>query len=321
MNTKKSTFNKAVYFIIIATVLYGFILLVSDLNKIILVLNQIALVKYLPILLLSVVTLLILGWRYQIILNKLNLNFGFRESFWLHTAGIAMIITPGGIGSIIKSYFIKKKTGRSISSTTPILLYERWLDIVVLTIMIGGLLLWDYIFESLLVLTLGIFLSGFTFFMFKNRTTLKIFNGVVRKIRILNNFVVNEDEFFESTKILMDSKSVLSLLGVTFLSKVVPLIAVYLVFDLFDLKISLFTSGLIYFTSQIVGLFSFIPGGIVVTEAGLLGLILKQGIDLSVAATLVLLIRILTFWFPTAIGFIALKSVLTKNYSNSRDMS
>lgn len=317
MSTKKPTINKAVYFIIIAAVLYISILLVSDFNKIVFVLRQIPLENYLSILSLSIVTLLILGWRYQIILNKLHLDFSFRESFWLHTAGIAMIITPGGIGSIIKSYFIKKKTGRSISSTTPILLYERWLDIVVLTIMIGILLLWDYIFESFLVMILGIFLSCFTLFMFKNRTTLKIFNSVVRKVRILKNFVVNEDEFFDSTKMLMDSKSVLSLLGITFLSKIVPLIAVYLVFDLFDLKIDLFTSGLIYFTSQIAGLFSFMPGGIVVTEAGLLGLILKQGIDLSVAATLVLLIRILTFWFPTAIGFIALKSVLTKNYSNS----
>ena len=50
----------------------------------------------------------------------------------------------------------------------------------------------------------------------------------------------------------------------------------------------------------------------IVTEAGLFGLILKTGNDMSIAAMLVLLIRILTFWFPMFIGFITLKFVLEK---------
>ena len=90
------------------------------------------------------------------------------------------------------------------------------------------------------------------------------------------------------------------------------MVAVYLVFDLFNLNIDFFNTSQIYFTSQIIGLLSFVPGGIIVTEAGLFGLILKTGNEMSIAAMLVLLIRILTFWFPMFIGFITLKFVLAK---------
>jgi uncharacterized protein (TIRG00374 family) len=55
-----------------------------------------------------------------------------------------------------------------------------------------------------------------------------------------------------------------------------------------------------------------VPGGIIVTETGLLGLIMQTGVDFSVATMLVMLLRILTFWFPTFIGFIALKFILKK---------
>jgi len=313
MNSGKTVFNKAILLIIAAIFFYALILILSDINKVILVLNQIEFQRYFLILLLSILTIIIHGWRYHAILNKLNLKLNFRESLLISTAGISMIVTPGGIGSIIKSYFLKKRTGRSISSTTPIIIYERWLDIVALTIIIGTLLIWNNFFESQIIFIVSLVLSGFIFFVFKGTIGLNFFNQMMIKTRILRKFVVDVDEFHESTKKLTTLKNTVELLLITFLSKIVPMFAVFLVFDLFNLNMDLFTTSQIYFTSQIIGLLSFIPGGIIVTEAGLLGLILKTGTDFSVATILVFLIRILTFWFPTFIGFLALKFVLAKH--------
>ena len=61
-----------------------------------------------------------------------------------------------------------------------------------------------------------------------------------------------------------------------------------------------------------MGVLSFIPGGLIITETGLLGSIVNTGTDFSIATLLVLLIRIMTFWFPVFIGFITLKFVLSK---------
>ena len=75
------------------------------------------------------------------------------------------------------------------------------------------------------------------------------------------------------------------------------MISVFLVFKLFNNDIDIFTSSLIYFSSLVAGLLTFIPGGMIITEAGLLGLSLKFGFDLSTATILVILIRLLGFLF------------------------
>ena len=312
MNLEKFTVGKAIYVIIAAVFFYVLILFLSDANKIILVLIQIQFERYIAILSLSVLTLLIYGWRYKILLSKLDLNLNFKECFLIHTAGLAMMITPGGSGLIISNYILKKQTGRSISSTIPILIYERWLDFVVLTTIIGILLYWNNFIASQIVFIIGVILCGFIFFVFKNSVGLDLLNKILVRTRILKKFVVNSEEFRDSAKKLTPLKTMIPLLMITFLTKFIPMIAVYLVFDLFNLNIDFFNSNQIFLTNQIIGILSFIPGGIIVTETGLLGLMLKIGIDFSSATMLVLLIRILTFWFPTLIGFIALKFVLAK---------
>jgi len=313
MNLEKFTVGKAIYLIIAAVFFYVLILFLSDANKIISVLNQIQFERYIAILSLSFLTLLIYGWRYKVLLSKLDLHLNFKECFLIHTAGLAMMITPGGAGVIVSNYILKKLTGRSISSTTPIFFYERWLDFVALTTIIGILLYWNNYVASQIVFVIGLILCGFIFFVFKNSMGLDLLNKILVTTRILKKFVVNTEEFRDSTKKLTPPKTMISLLLITFLTKLVPMIAVYLVFDLFNLNIDFFNSSQIFSTNQIIGILSFVPGGIIVTETGLLGLILTTGTDFSVAAMLVLLIRILTFWFPTFIGFIALKFVLAKH--------
>jgi len=63
-----------------------------------------------------------------------------------------------------------------------------------------------------------------------------------------------------------------------------------------------------YSSSLIVGAISFIPGGVGIAEASLIGLFTIQNIELSEAVVAVVLIRLFTLWFSTLSGFIALKT-------------
>ena len=63
-----------------------------------------------------------------------------------------------------------------------------------------------------------------------------------------------------------------------------------------------------YSSSLVIGALSFIPGGIGIAEGSLIGLLTFQGIDISEAIVIVVLIRIFTLWFSTITGFIALKT-------------
>lgn len=59
------------------------------------------------------------AYRYHIILKKLDINLNFKDSLIIFYVGLSMLITPGGTGALIKSHIIKKKIGKSFSSTTP----------------------------------------------------------------------------------------------------------------------------------------------------------------------------------------------------------
>ncbi len=53
--------------------------------------------------------------------------------------------------------------------------------------------------------------------------------------------------------------------------------------------------------------YNFIPRGIGITVGALAGLLTTQGIDISTALILSVMIRVLTLWFSVCVGFIALK--------------
>ena len=63
----------------------------------------------------------------------------------------------------------------------------------------------------------------------------------------------------------------------------------------------------IYATSILVGAVSFIPGGIGITEGTLAGLFTIEGVGVSTALILSVMIRIFVLWYSVSIGFISLK--------------
>lgn len=309
---KKSNFSKMIIFGFTAIFFYTLIVLAFDIEKIGDVFSKINFFYYLLIFPIIGLGLIVQAWRYKLLLSKLDITLNFKESFLINAAGLSMLLTPGGTGSIIKSYFLKIKTGKSFSSTSPVLIYEKWIELVSVVTIIGLFLIPITIFESQIIFIIGLILLGFVFFAFKNSLGLNLLNLILGKIRFLNTYQINISEFQSSTKKLTTPKAIVQLLLLTYLSKIFPMIGVYFVFSLFENPIDIFISSQIYFTSLLAGLLTFLPGGIIVTETGLLGISTRFGYDLSTATVLVILIRLLTFWFPTFVGFISLKLISIK---------
>ena len=126
----------------------------------------------------------------------------------------------------------------------------------------------------------------------------------------MKRFIVNFDEVSQTSSRLFTKSTTIEVLPLTFLHKVITIAVIFLIFKSFNLDIDIFQSGQIYYTSTMIGALSFIPGGILIVEASLLGLILKTGLTFSVATSLVLTIRFVTIWFHTIVGFVALKIAL-----------
>ena len=292
---------------IIVIIFYGIILLYSDLNEILKNLSQIK-YSYLALCFpLWFSWILISSLRFQVILHKLGISLRYFDSFLVYTSGLSMIITPGASGSIIKSYILKKKLNKSISSTTPIVLYEKWLELVSIVVVIGILLFYVNYLESQIVFIIGLCIMVFTFVLFRYSIGLEGLNKLLNKTRFTKKFIINSDEFKKTSIKLCETNTLIKVLLLSFLSKVVAIGVVALAFNALNLNLDIFSSSQIYFTSLLIGLLSLIPGGIVITEAGMLGLLLQNNVETTAASLAVLVIRAITFWFPFFVGVIVLR--------------
>src|SRR5437016_4808037 len=71
------------------------------------------------------------GWRFvkwQYYLKRLQIRLPFGTSLLIFLSGLSMAITPGKVGELLKSYFLKRVTGVPASRTSPIIVAERLTD-------------------------------------------------------------------------------------------------------------------------------------------------------------------------------------------------
>ena len=76
---------------------------------------------------------------------------------------------------------------------------------------------------------------------------------------------------------------------------------------------------LIYAATTIAGALSFLPGGLLVTEVGMISLLVRsaQGLDRPGAIAATAVIRICTLWFAVIVGLLAL-ALLRRAFPGSR---
>ena len=81
-------------------------------------------------------------------------------------------------------------------------------------------------------------------------------------------------------------------------------VSVFLAFQAMGIKIDFKTSTQIFYTVLMAGIFLFVPGGLGVTEGGMIALLRKYHYnhDLAPLAAAVIFVRSITFWYATLLG-------------------
>ena len=192
------------------------------------------------------------------------------------------------------------------TKTAPIIFIEKFYDLTgaIIASIIGIIILemdTNLIIFSILVLSVIIFLIFYK----------PIFEFLLKRISKTKLFSKYSDNIVESYEIIRNStttKTASISFGLSILYWIIISIAVYFILLSFGIEsVSLLRTISIYSSSVIIGALSFIPGGIGVTEGSLIGLFSLEGIEISMAIFLSVMIRIFTMWYSVCIGFICLK--------------
>lgn len=298
--------------VIISVLFYAGIVFVSDISKVSEHVNNIDFRYYLMIFPLVGINFFLRSLRYKIILDELNIKLGIKNSFLLYLSGLSMLLTPSGIGTAIKSHILKKKMGKTYSSTTPSIIYEKWVELVSNVILLGTFFFWLDMLESRIVFGIALGISIAMIVLFRRPEKVNVINRLVKRLGPLKRFSVNAEEFGESSRKLFSKSVILKTIPLTIVAKVSVLGIVYLVFESMGLSLDFFSVGQIYFTSITAGALTLIPGGLVVVESTLLGLLTETGVAFSVASVTVIFVRLVTLWLGIFLGFITLRIVMKK---------
>ena len=270
--------------------------------------------SYLPIILAFVfLGIIIRGTRQQLLYKQIEVFISFKTGILLYISGLSMIVTPGGAGELIKSYYLKKNFGYPLAKTFPVVIMERLLDLAGISgvLLIVGLLLDNYniILSMLILLSIVslIFVSG------KKEKLFNFLLSILEKIPILKKQSASFSESYQVFGELTSAKIMTKTLGLSFLVWITDAIMVYFIFIGFNLDFDIIFSTFSMYSSLLLGVLTMVPAGVGVTEVSFVEILRGEGIDIATSTSLVILFRLVTIWFLTILGFCATRYFIKNN--------
>jgi len=251
-----------------------------------------------------------MGIRQKIFLKRLGIKLKTKESLLLYFSGLSMSITPGGAGEAIKSYYLKKKYGHKISKTFPLVLIERFHDLGVVISVIAFTLIFLQISEVIIVEIIIIPLIIIAYVLVRIKKlfvkTINFFNRIKKLEKIFGGILKSYDGMYE----MLDPKTTIKAWAIGIIAQIFFALSVYSVFLAFDQDFGfIFTTQVVY-SSILFGAISLLPGGVGLTEITTVNFLTDKGMEISLATSITIMLRLVTIWFSTIIGLITTKIFL-----------
>jgi len=297
--------NKGIIVICISVAIYVSFLIWSDAEKVIEELENFKF-EYVPLIL----TLVVAGWfclyaGWEILLKHQNIKISRKKNMQIYFSGFALNVIPGRLGELIKSQLLKKNFRISRKISTPIVIIEQVYTVIGLIIVsILGILYFEigaYVIGAFSLVLISILA------VIQSKT---LFDKIFSFFRISKRLEKIIDPLSESREVLKDSirgKTFFYCSALSTLYWILECTTVFLILLTFGIELEFLIMIPTYTSSIILGVASFLPLGIGVVEGSLTSFFTLHGIDVSIAVTVVIIIRIFTRWISVCFGFIALK--------------
>ena len=298
--------NKILIIVIAVIGLYATFLIASDINTVYDKISDFK-IEFFPIILLLVTSnWFVLFFRWHLLLRNAKIFIPVKDSFLILASGFALTIIPGKVGELVKSQLLKTKFGIARSKTVPIVILEQFYTAIGI-VMLSFFGIWYF---ELGIYVLGIFTAALIF-VFVLLSSRKAFNKIVsllEKRRFTSKFVEPLSSSYDAIKNGIRGPITLYACGLSMLFWLLEAISVYFILLAFGVEVIGFLAIIsTYTTSIMLGILSFLPIGVGVVEGTLTSFFTIHGIEVSLALTIVIVIRLFTRWYGVSFGFIALK--------------
>jgi len=245
--------------------------------------------------------------RWSLYLDAADIRVPRATSALVFVSGFALSITPGKIGELIKSYLLRQTDGVPVARSAPVVVAERVTDLMALLVL-GTIGVATYGIAGGLVAAGAAVIAIGMLFLAWPRLGNAVINLIGRPAR-LARLADRLREFYHGLVGLTRPRRLLwstALAVIAWLAECVGFALIVAAFPGTDVPVGLAT--LIYATTTIAGALSFLPGGLLVTEATMTLFLVEsaRGVDEPTAVAATILTRLATLWFAVALGVIAM---------------
>lgn len=298
-------YRTLIFVIVIASMTYLSMLMATGFTDVI---NAVSMVGGGAIVIALGLSLLNLGLRFlrwQYFLRITGSDIHFLPSLKIYISGFALTASPAKAGEMIRSILLKPY-GLRYTKSIALFFTDRMSDLIaVLALVTLGLWKHDELFSitsvslsmliicSVLVLVPGSVSRASVWaarkFPLRFRSALL---NLARILRTMNTCLSGRN---------LVLGFVLGLLAWTSQGFVLFYIAKFM-----GMSLTMLDAVLVHSFSILLGALSFLPGGIVVTDMSITGILMLLDFDASQAVACAILVRLLTLWFAIALGVLAL---------------
>ena len=293
--------NIAIWTVLSAVIVFILLSLISDIDALEHALVGFPLYLLVPLALLSLGNYLLRFVKWHWYLKLLGHRINRFPNLLVFLSGFALTVTPGKVGEFIKAYIVKERFHVPYTTSTAVLLMERFTDVVAILILscLGFFLAslhWSFAALSILALLAFVMLL-------RNRSIAGWIIDRTARIPLLKRFSGSLRTFYDQGWILLEVgvfiPSLLLSLAAWFLEGLGYAIVAWGLGS----PLSLMEGVFIYSVALLGGALTLFLGGLGATEGGMVGLGIIFGMSRSTAAASTIIIRVMTLWLAVIIGW------------------
>ncbi len=304
--------------ILVGLVVIAVLLIMGDFKEVIRVFLKFD-IRYLPLVLILAPLNYIfryIKWNYYLRLVGLQVEPKMNKLIFM--SGLAMTVSPGKIGELIKCYLLKEHMGAPVSTTSPIVMAERLTDGLAMVILASfGCLAFAY--GGLVLLAVAVLLVS-VLVLFQYEGLFNRFCTLLARNNILKRFSDFLFRFQQNTRKLFNLPGLLFAVGIGVISWGFEGLVIYFSVRAFGGEISILSSVFVVSFSSLAGALALIPGGLGVAEGSIMALLILTGLGREMAAATTLVTRISTLWLGVLMGILGLYLAQRKLFfTGSRD--
>jgi uncharacterized protein (TIRG00374 family) len=234
-------------------------------------------------------------------------GFSIWNSLRMFVAGFPLAVTPGKVGETLKGVWLNRSTGISSARGVSVVVAERISDGLAMLVLstVGVIAFRRYwpAFAIVLGLLLGVIIIS------QIRPLAQYLLNLGSRLPLVKRFSHSLQEFYEGSFVLYRPWITFVSVSLGTVSWLAEGVGFYLILIGLGVAPSVATLSIAIFVfsfSNVIGAISALPGGLLATDASIVGmLVLLLGMDAGTATAATLLIRFATLWFGVGLGLIA----------------